>query len=234
MKRYTLSIIFLIIFLLILVLDNLTIFAKFSYKDKEQKIIWKIYNQLFSRQFLEDNALNSFLDIKIVIRNLSFEKGEIDAKEYVRIFMQFQKAPGRDQQKWIKFCLKMVNDYKNFIQQYPRSLLVDDAKLRIAEYYHAAGMKYKAKYWLEDLIKNHSKDNYCIVKIFELKIGLRRKYIYYFEEDHNIKTVAWALFYRGYWFGEKKYLEQILKEYPNGTPAKEAGDVLKEWKVGKN
>ncbi len=220
MKKY-------ILFFIIFVFLGSSAFGDYFIKKTD---MWKVYSRLYSYYFFKSSLFDSYIQVKTIANVRSIEKDDADVKEYVKIFMQFREAPGNNQKQWRDFCLKIVGDYKNFLKKYPKSLLADDVKLRIAEYYHAAGMKYKSKYWLEDIIKNHKFDGYCKVGLETKTLSRRMRFTYYFENREYIKTAAWALFYRGYWFGERKYLELVLKNYPNCLdPANEARDVLREW-----
>jgi len=138
----------------------------------------------------------------------------LDFVEYERIFWQIKNASAEESQ-WRKACLEIVKNYQTFLKDYPKSELVDDAKLRIAEFYELGGRKDKAKKWLDEIIKNHSEADYYSIVI---------------QKNNGEKTAAWALFYRGYWFKEKKYLLLIVESYQNSPKAVEqAKIILAEW-----
>jgi len=139
-----------------------------------------------------------------------------DTSEYERIYWQFREAP-LGKRGWDSTCVKIAEDYQKFIAQYPKSDLIDDAKLRIAEFYQLAELTGKAKPWLMDVIQNHpDADYYSIIK----------------HGANGEKTAAWALFWRGYWWKEAKYLQLIIKNYPNSPEAVEqAKKVLKSWSM---
>lgn len=137
-----------------------------------------------------------------------------DSLEYEQIFWQIKDAPA-DEEGWKKACLKMVGDYKVFLEKYSQSQLIDDAKLRIAELYQLAGQKNKAKPWLNEIVEKHpDADYYSIVT----------------HQNNGEKTAAWALFWRGYWFKNKDDLRLLIEKYPDSPEAvREAKQVLEEW-----
>jgi len=49
-------------------------------------------------------------------------------------------------------------------------------------------------------------------------------------KNNGEKTAAWALFWRGYWFYNKKDLEMIIVKYSNSSKAvEEAKEILRIW-----
>lgn len=137
-----------------------------------------------------------------------------DFVKYEQIFWQIKEASA-DEEEWRKFCLKMTDDYKSFLKKYPQSELIDDAKLRIAEFYELADQKDKAMPWLNEIIEEHpNADYYSLVS----------------HQNNGEKTAAWALFCRGYWFKNRDDLLLLIEKYPNSPEAvKEAKEVLREW-----
>ena len=102
-------------------------------------------------------------------------------------------------ERWQRYCDDHILAFRNFIDKYPESAFVPEAKLRIAEYYQLSFRKHKARKWLDDIIKNHTNDKHY---------SLRKK--------HEVEewTAAWALYYRGKWFNKKADLKKIIINYP--------------------
>ena len=122
-----------------------------------------------------------------------------ELKEYRQIF--FANLRDRDLD-WPEKSQKIIGEYLLFIVKHPRNEFVDEAKLRIAEFYELSYQKKKALPYLNDIIKNHSQDDY---------FSLGSKY------NKDTKTAAWALYYRGLWFIRPQSIDdwqRVLKEYP--------------------
>ncbi|MDP3052242.1 MAG: hypothetical protein Q8N42_01910 [bacterium] len=128
-----------------------------------------------------------------------------ELEEYKQIFF----ANLRDQNilDWSEKCQKIIGEYLLFIVKNPRSEFIDDAKLRIAEFYELSYQKEKALPYLNDIIKNHpDADYFSVIK----------------GAQPNTKTAAWALYWRGLWFMRPESVndwERILTEYPESKEA---------------
>jgi len=155
-------------------------------------------------------------DVGVKIAPADNEKAEEIRIEYLQIFAGYLRrrfSPTDD------FCDSVeksaIVPYMQFLKKYPSSELVDEAKLRIAEFYDVAFEREKARVWLDDIIENHPNDNYLAISVhytpdrsgyssFELILTAE-------------KTAAWALYYRGAWFKEhrEKDFQTILEKYGN-------------------
>ncbi len=122
-----------------------------------------------------------------------------ELEEYRRIFFENLRDQNLD---WPEKPQKIINEYKEFIKKYPESEFVDEAKLRIAEFYELSYQKEKALPYLDDIIKNHPQADYFSLGTLS---------------SPKVKTAAWALYYRGFWFVRPESVndwERILAEYP--------------------
>lgn len=158
-------------------------------------------------------------------RNFKIEQECRDVEEYKNIFADFLM----NSDKILVFqerCRAAIKKYKEFIQKYPQSDFAPEAKLRIAEFWDIVREQRKAKKWLNDIINNHSQDNYFKIKVHRTATG---NYLRLELADSGEKTAAWALLYRALWFakglkGLEENLVRIINEYP------ESKEVIKEAK----
>jgi len=128
-----------------------------------------------------------------------------ELEEYQRIF--FENLRDQNILDWSEKCRKIIGEYLLFIVKNPWGEFVDEAKLRIAEFYELSQQKEKALPYLNDIIKNHPQADY---------FSLGSKY------EENAKTAGWALYYRGLWFPSlqsTKDWEKLIKEYPENKKA---------------
>ena len=128
-----------------------------------------------------------------------------ELEEYQRIF--FENLRDQNILDWLEKCQKIIGEYLLFIVKNPRSEFVDDAKLRIAEFYELSYQKEKALPYLNDIIKNHAvADYFSVIK----------------GAQPNTKTAAWALYWRGLWFPRPESIndwQKIINEYPESKKA---------------
>lgn len=140
-----------------------------------------------------------------------------ELNEYLGIFQQLYSSDDLKVKIEVIYP-RIIKNYKAFIKKYPKSHLVDDAKLRIAEFYKLSratrgeeelfpGIKFdknsrkKANHWLKDIVVNHPNG----------KISDPTS-----REDLNEPTAAFALYYLYAWNGgDKRYLKELIKKYPN-------------------
>jgi len=151
--------------------------------------------------------------------------------EYSLIFQQLLEKDRSVSELAEKIYPKIIKEYKDFVKKYPRSRLVDDAKLRIAEFYNIWGtagegdfMKRKlnvpenwrkeAATWLLDIVENHSD---------------AKAVSYPGPEESKEFTAAHALYFLYAWDRpqDKKYLEILVQKYPESEVAGWARDILK-------
>ncbi|MBU1178923.1 hypothetical protein KKB69_01100 [Patescibacteria group bacterium] len=133
-------------------------------------------------------------------------------KEYLRIYENYLRSPKEgDYNKIVKELA--IDKYEDFIKKYPESDLVDEAELRIAEFYSVIGQTWKAKKWLDDIIKNHPQGYHDSIKVNFACDG--RSYSSFELLPLREKTAAWALYYRGAWFSKNRRedLNRVVKEY---------------------
>lgn len=139
-----------------------------------------------------------------------------ELEEYRRIFFENLHDQNLD---WPEKCQKIIAEYRGFLKKYPKSEFADEAKLRIAEFYELLWQKEKSLPWLNDIIKNHPQADY-----FSLTGTFRP----------GVKTAAWALYYRGLWFGRIGDLKRVLNDYPESEEpvglAKSALDKFRNQK----
>ncbi len=168
--------------------------------------------------------------VLFLFNSVSFSESA-DEKEYLKIFADFMRVEKGDKTDFAAAALKTAGDYERFIRDYPGSELVDEAKLRIAEFYELGYQKQRSEKWLDDIIENHPNACYhrILVEYGEKKIKVESKdkdgkvvedeftIIYY--KDFKLmptetKTAAWALYYRVLWFwypaGEFEKAEEDL------------------------
>ncbi|MDP1629576.1 MAG: tetratricopeptide repeat protein [bacterium] len=140
--------------------------------------------------------------------------GYPELQEYRQIFFGNLRNQEMD---WPEKCRKIISEFQAFIKKHPKSEFTDEAKLRIAEFYELSFQKIKALPYLNDIIKNHpDADYFSLGETFE----------------PGMKTAAWALYYRGLWFGGAQAIEdwkKILEKYPeSGEPLE-----LARWELKK-
>ena len=173
-------------------------------------------------------------EIKIENKAEAFENKTDENKAFLEYSLIFQQLLEKDRsvsELAEKIYPKIIKEYKNFVKKYPNSRLVDDAKLRIAEFYNIWGtagegdfMKRKlntpenwrkeAAKWLLDIVENHPE----------------ARAIYYPEPKETKEyTAAYALYFLYAWDRprDKKYLEMLVQKYPKSEAAKWARDILK-------
>lgn len=142
-----------------------------------------------------------------------------DVKDYEKIFRirpPRQNKPVEFRPWFQKHSDKVILEFAKFIEKYPNSDLVAEAKLRIAERYEISWRKENALSWLNNIIKHHPDDKYYSV----VRHGLNGEW-----------TAAWALYYRYVWFSrpDKKDLEAILEKYSDSQEVvRNAKRLLKE------
>ena len=90
-----------------------------------------------------------------ITTELAFSFTKEEQKEYESIFERYKNINPYEAR-----ILMRIVDYIEFLEKYPDSDLVDDVKLRIAEFYDLAGLRDRALSYLNDIIKNHSRDDY--------------------------------------------------------------------------
>ncbi len=138
-----------------------------------------------------------------------------ELQEYARIFFENIRKQNVD---WQEKFQKIIDEYKNFINKYPRSEFTDEAKLRIAEFYQLLDNKEKSFPYLNDIIANYPNADY-------FSLGSR------FEP--KAKTAGWALYYRGLWFLRPNSIndwEKLLEKYPgNKEAAQMAKSALRKY-----
>lgn len=140
--------------------------------------------------------------------------------EYSAIFKQIYSSD--DIKKKIEIIYpRIIRDYEAFIKKYPGSRLIDDAKLRIAEFYNISGSvgekkflpnikfsdrwREKANKWLKDVVINHPRD-----KISDPLSG----------EDLGEPAAALALYYLYAWNNrDERYLKELFEKYPESRLA---------------
>ena len=150
--------------------------------------------------------------------------------EYSLIFKQLLEKDRSVLELTEKTYPKIIKEYKDFIKKYPDSRLVDDAKLRIAEFYNIWGtagsddlLKRKTKTpenwrkeanrWLLDIVENHPD----------------AKAVSYPEPTETSEyTAAYALYFLYAWSvpRDKKYLEMLVQKYPQSEAAGWAKETL--------
>lgn len=150
--------------------------------------------------------------------------------EYSLIFRQLLEKDRSVLELAEKIYPKIIKEYKDFIKKYPKSRLVDDAKLRIAEFYSIWGTagsddllkrklnipenwRKEAKKWLLDIVENHPE---------------AKAVSYPGSEETKEYTSAYALYFLYAWSSpkDKKYLEALVQKYPASEAAKWARDIL--------
>jgi outer membrane protein assembly factor BamD (BamD/ComL family) len=151
-----------------------------------------------------------------------------EAEEYKQIFFDFLS-----EDKWFDFDSitkrLTIDRYEKFIKKYPNGLLVDEAKLRIAEFYSVIKECWKAKKWLDDIIKNHPSSDMEELKVKYAFVGGQVVYKGVELVFKGEKTAAWALYYRATWFpsaNSKNDLLRIIKDYPESRAVEFAKEVL--------
>lgn len=187
------------------------------------------------------SILFSLLFFSAVCISADFTQKESEA-EYLRIFSDFMRAEKGDRANFSAAAIKTAEKYKQFIYEYPLSDLLDEAKLRVAEFYELGYQKQRAKKWLDDIIKNHHQDFYKRIKV---EYGKSRG-VYYYKNfkltDTTTKTAAWALYYRAlwFWYPQGKFekaetdLLRIINEYKESAePVVLAGSLLRKIKKAK-
>jgi hypothetical protein len=139
-----------------------------------------------------------------------------EVEEYKQIFVDFLC-----EDKWLDFNgitkRLTIDRYEEFVRKYPNSFLTDEAKLRIAEFYNVISQVWKAKKWLDDIIKNHPHSNMEELEIKYAFVGGQIVYSGFKLIFKGEKTAAWALYYRATWFpsaNSKNDLLRIIKDYP--------------------
>ncbi|MEK7566528.1 MAG: tetratricopeptide repeat protein, partial [Patescibacteria group bacterium] len=120
--------------------------------------------------------------------------------------------------------------YESVAEKYPNSRLVDDAKLRIAEFYNIWGTagsddllerktrapenwRKEANRWLLDVVENHPDD---------------KAVSYPKTEETGEYTASYALYFLYAWGApkDKKYLEMLVQKYPASEAAGWAKEIL--------
>ena len=158
--------------------------------------------------------------------------------EYSLIFKQLLEKDRSVSELAEKTYPKIIEDYKDFIKKYPQGRLVDDAKLRIAEFYNIWGTagsgdflerqisvpenwRKEAAVWLLDIVENHPD---------------AKAVSYPGPEESKEFTVAHALYYLYAWGRpqDKKYLETLVQKYPASEASGWARDILKSAEKNKN
>ncbi len=147
--------------------------------------------------------------VLFLFNSVSFSESA-DEKEYLKIFADFMRIEKGDKTDFAAAALKTAGDYERFIRDYPGSELVDEAKLRIAEFYELGYQKQRSEKWLDDIIENHLQSCYWQIKV----IYGNSYYERFILVPTETKTAAWALYYRALWFwypaGEFEKAEEDL------------------------
>lgn len=157
--------------------------------------------------------------------------------EYSLIFQQLLEKDRSVSELAEKTYPKIIKEYKDFVKKYPQSRLVDDAKLRIAEFYNIWGTagsgdllkrklntpgdwRKKASMWLLDIVENHPDS-----KAVSYPRG----------EETKEYTAAYALYFLYVWGSpkDKKYLETLINKYPASEAFEWARDILKSAEKNK-
>lgn len=162
--------------------------------------------------------------------------------EYALIFQQLIAKDRSIPELIQKTYPKIIREYESFIRKYPESHLVDDAKLRIAEFYNLMGTAEKedilkrrfdfdrdwlakANHWLRNIVINHPDS-----KMFELYPPAKKvdlidgMYTYVNPSPINTDeyTAAYALYWLWAWNKNKSaklfYKNLLLKRYPGSKP----------------
>jgi len=137
--------------------------------------------------------------------------------KYLEIFANYLRAEKSFSDYYGHVKRLTISEYVKFIDEYPLSKFVDDAKLRIAEFYDVIRQRHQAKRWLDDIIENHPGDDYYAIKVYYTRSG--DDYSRFELTPTEEKTAGWALYYRTLWFpGEnnesrKADIKKILKDY---------------------
>ncbi|MBU1091556.1 hypothetical protein KKA27_01685 [Patescibacteria group bacterium] len=137
--------------------------------------------------------------------------------EYLAIFINYLKTEKSMDNYYGDVKRLTIGKYMKFIDGYPLSMLADEAKLRIAEFYDIVRQRPRAKRWLDDIIKNHPHDNRSVIKVYYTPAG--DEYSYFELLPTEEKTAGWALFYRASWFpgknneSRKADVKRILTDY---------------------
>ena len=150
--------------------------------------------------------------------------------EYSLIFKQLLEKDRSVLELTEKTYPKIIKEYKDFIKKYPNSRLVDDAKLRIAEFYNIWGTagsddllerktratenwRKEANRWLLDVVENHPDD---------------KAVSYPKTEETGEYTASYALYFLYAWGApkDKKYLEMLVQKYPASEAAGWAKEIL--------
>lgn len=148
--------------------------------------------------------------VLFLFNSVSFSESA-DEKEYLKIFADFMRVEKGDKTDFAAAALKTAGDYERFIRDYPGSELVDEAKLRIAEFYELGYQKQRSEKWLDDIIENHLQSCYWQIEV----IYGNSYYERFILVPTETKTAAWALYYRALWFW-----------YPRGEFEKAEEDLL--------
>ena len=174
---------------------------------------------------------NKTIDIKILLT-----KQEKGGEEYLNIFATYLKTRKPVHTYYWAVKRLTISKYIRFIDEYPLSEFVAEAKLRIAEFYDVIRQTHRAKRWLDDIIKNHPDDDYYTIKVHYKKMQYARFELLPSKE----KTAAWALYYRAAWFPGKNNsdritdLKKILKQYgKKGKVSAIAKEALQKYEKGK-
>lgn len=116
------------------------------------------------------------------------------------------------------FLLGKIKELEKFVKRKPNSFLADDAKIAMAELYHALArgdqgenkpepnaelrksFSDRANEWLFNVVRNHRDD-----LAFDIEKGVESKE----------PTTALALYYLGIWNNAAYFLERLIVEYPD-------------------
>ena len=148
----------------------------------------------------------------------------IDYMEYGLIFNQIFREASQKEKVEVVYP-KVIEDFKRFVREKPKSRLAAEAKVRIAELYNLTSPQSKnslegsldqkieynknwlveANKWLADVVQNHTQD---------------KRFDYVHGKEINESVAAQALYYLGHWNRNFTYLSELLNKHPESEPAK--------------